>query len=54
VVNLDKPFLLDAPFDKWEWDDVQKYRREQVRNWIFEKGFLQWDKMSNLSKDLKN
>ena len=45
--------LLDAPFEKWEWDDVPKYRREQVRNWIFEKGFLEWDKMSNLPKDLK-
>ena len=46
--------LLDAPFDKWEWYDVPKYRKEQVRNWIFEKGFLQWDAMSNLPKDLKN
>ena len=45
--------LLDAPFDKWEWDDVPKYRREQIRHWIFEKGFLQWDKMSNIPKNLK-
>lgn len=54
MVNLNKPLLLDAPFDKWEWDDVPKYRKEQVRNWIFEKGLLQWDAMSNLPKDLKN
>ena len=46
--------LLDAPFDKWEWDNVQKYRKEQVRNWIFEKGVLDWDRMSNLPKNLKD
>ena len=54
MVNFRKPLLLDAPFEKWEWDDVPKYRREQVRNWIFEKGFLEWDKMSNLPKALKS
>ena len=46
--------LLDTPFEKWELDDVPKYRREQVRHWIFEKGFLQWDKMSNIPKNLKS
>ena len=45
--------LLDTPFEKWEWDEVPKYHREQVRHWIFEKGFLEWDKMSNLPKGLK-
>ncbi len=45
--------LLDTPFEKWEWDEVPKYRREQVRHWIFEKGFLQWDKMTNVPKNLK-
>ena len=54
MVNLRKPLLLDSPFEKWDWDDVPKYRREQVRNWIFEKGFLEWDKMSNLPKSLKS
>jgi len=54
VVNFSKPLLLDSPFEKWEWDDVPKYRREQVRNWIFEKGFLEWDKMSNLPKELRS
>jgi len=54
VVNFTKPLLIDTPFEKWEWGDVPKYRREQVRNWIFEKGILEWDKMSNLPKDLKN
>ena len=53
MVNFRKPLLLDTPFEKWEWGDVPKYRREQVRNWIFEKGFLEWDKMSNLPKTLK-
>ena len=32
----------------------QNIKKEQVRNWIFEKGLLQWDAMSNLPKDLKN
>lgn len=27
---------------------------EQVRNWIFEKGVLAWDQMSNLPKSLRN
>ena len=53
MVNFPKPLLLDTPFEKWELDDVPKYRREQVRHWIFEKGFLQWDKMSNIPKNLK-
>ena len=48
-----KPLLLDTPFEKWEWDNVPKYRKEQIRNWVFEKGFLDWDKMSNLPKGLK-
>ena len=48
-----KPLLLDTPFEKWEWDNVPKYRKEQIRNWVFEKGFLDWDKMSNLPKVLK-
>ena len=54
MVNFSKPLLLDSPLEKWEWDDVPKYRREQVRNWIFEKGFLEWDKMSNLPKELRS
>ena len=53
MVNFHKPLLLDSSFEKWEWDNVPNYRKEQVRNWIFEKGFLEWDKMSNLPKDLK-
>ena len=51
--SLHKPLLLDIPFDNWDWDEVPKYRREQVRKWVFEKGFLDWDKMSNLPKSLK-
>ena len=51
---LHKPLLLDIPFDQWNWDEVPKYRREQVRKWVFEKGFLEWDKMSNLPKSLKS
>ena len=53
MVNFPKPLLLDTPFEKWEWDNVPKYRKEQIRNWVFEKGFLDWDKMSNLPKGLK-
>jgi hypothetical protein len=54
VSSLHKPLLLDIPFDNWDWDEVPKYRREQVRKWVFEKGFLDWDKMSNLPKSLKD
>jgi 23S rRNA (adenine2503-C2)-methyltransferase len=54
VSSLHKPLLLDIPFDNWDWDEVPKYRREQVRKWVFEKGFLDWDKMSNLPKSLKS
>ena len=54
MVSSNKPLLLDTPFEKWDWDEVPRYRREQVRKWIFEKGFLDWDKMSNLPKSLKS
>ena len=54
MASLHKPLLLDIPFDQWNWDEVPKYRREQVRKWVFEKGFLEWDKMSNLPKSLKS
>jgi 23S rRNA (adenine2503-C2)-methyltransferase len=54
VASLHKPLLLDIPFNNWNWDEVPKYRREQVRKWVFEKGFLDWDKMSNLPKSLKS
>ncbi len=54
MASLHKPLLLDIPFDQWNWDEVPKYRREQVRKWVFEKGFLDWDKMSNLPKSLKS
>ncbi|MBL6827983.1 MAG: 23S rRNA (adenine(2503)-C(2))-methyltransferase RlmN, partial [Opitutales bacterium] len=54
MASLQKPLLLDIPFDQWNWDEVPKYRREQVRKWVFEKGFLDWDKMSNLPKSLKS
>ena len=54
MASLHKPLLLDIPFNNWNWDEVPKYRREQVRKWVFEKGFLDWDKMSNLPKSLKS
>ena len=54
VASLNKPLLLDIPFEQWAWDEVPKYRKEQVRKWVFEKGFLDWEKMSNLPKPLKS
>jgi len=54
VENSKKPLLLDHSFQQWEWEKVPKYRMEQVRNWIFEKGVLAWDQMSNLPKSLRN
>ena len=48
-----KPLLLDSPSEEWKMDGVPAYRVEQVRNWIFEKGVLNWDEMTNLPASLR-
>ena len=50
----DRSLLIDRPFEEWDWDGVPNFRREQVRNWIFEKGLLDWNEMSNLPQSLKD
>jgi hypothetical protein len=52
-MNGMKPLLLDNPSDEWKMDGVPAYRVEQVRNWIFEKGVLNWDEMTNLPASLR-
>ena len=48
-----RPLLLDSPSDEWRMDGVPPYRVEQVRNWIFEKGILDWEEMTNLPTSLR-
>ena len=52
-LKLNKPLLIDHSFEDWDWEEVPNFRMEQVRDWIFEKGQLDWGKMSNLPKSLK-
>ena len=47
------PLLLDSPSDEWKMDGVPAYRVEQVRNWVFEKGILDWEEMTNLLASLR-
>ena len=44
---------MDSPSDEWRMDGVPPYRVEQVRNWIFEKGILDWEEMTNLPTSLR-
>ena len=48
-----KALLLDQLFDNWDLGEIPKFRTEQVRNWVFEKGVLEWEKMSNLPQSLR-
>ena len=48
-----RPLLLDSPSDEWRMDGVPPYRVEQVRNWVFEKGILDWEEMTNLPTSLR-
>ena len=52
-MNNMRPLLLDLPPEEWKLDGVPGYRAEQVRNWIFEKGVLEWEGMSNLPAPLR-
>ena len=48
-----KPLILDTPSEEWKLEGVPSYRVEQIRNWIFEKGVLEWEKMTNLPESLR-
>ena len=45
--------LIDQTFEDWPLDGVPKYRREQLRHWVFEQGCFAWDEMTNLPKSLR-
>jgi len=49
-----KPLLLDSHWDDWELEGAPAYRVEQIRDWIFEKGILDWEEMSNLPRSLRD
>jgi 23S rRNA (adenine2503-C2)-methyltransferase len=52
-MNSLRPLLLDNPSEEWKMDGVPAYRVEQIRNWIFEKGVLDWECMTNLPASLR-
>lgn len=48
-----KRLLIDIPFDEWNFKGLPSYRNKQIREWIYEKGILDFEKMSNLSLGLR-
>lgn len=48
-----KPLLLDQPFENWKFESLPSYRLEQIREWVFEKGVLEFEGMSNLPLELR-
>jgi 23S rRNA (adenine2503-C2)-methyltransferase len=48
-----KPLLLDQPFENWKFESLPSYRLEQIREWVFEKGVLEFEGMSNLPLGLR-
>ncbi len=53
-----KPLLIDTPFEQWDLKGLPAYRNKQIREWVYEKGILNFEEMSNLPlglrKDLDN
>ncbi|MHB8421512.1 MAG: 23S rRNA (adenine(2503)-C(2))-methyltransferase RlmN [Leptospirales bacterium] len=52
-------FLLDVPLKDWQKSlsdggIVPQYRVRQLAHWVFRQGVLDWDRMQNLPKDLRN
>ena len=47
-MHASNPLLLDVPFTNWQLDGLPSYRVEQIREWIFEKGILAFEDMTNL------
>jgi 23S rRNA (adenine2503-C2)-methyltransferase len=52
-MSQNKPLLLDQPFENWHFEGLPSYRLEQIREWIFEKGTLDFENMSNLPLALR-
>jgi 23S rRNA (adenine2503-C2)-methyltransferase len=53
TMNLTKPLLIDSPPEKWNFEDLPSYRVPQIQQWIFEKGALHFEEMSNLPANLR-
>ena len=47
------PLLTDKPYEVWEIPNVPPYRTEQIRQWVYEKGVLNFNSMTNLPADLR-
>lgn len=47
------PLLIDKPICDWQFKNLPSYRVDQVREWIFEKGILSFNKMTNLPGKLR-
>jgi 23S rRNA (adenine2503-C2)-methyltransferase len=45
--------LLDLPPEKWEFPGTPAFRTKQIRQWIFEKGALDFQEMSNLPANMR-
>ena len=52
-MNVPKPLLIDLPFSEWKLEGLPSYRHTQVRDWIFAKGVLDFEDMSNLPFGLR-
>ena len=48
-----RPLLTDKSPEDWDFPDVPAYRAEQSRQWVYDKGVLDFDAMSNLPADLR-
>ena len=48
-----RPLLTDKSPEDWDFPDVPAYRAEQIRQWVYDKGVLDFDAMSNLPADLR-
>ena len=48
-----RPLLTDKSPEGWDFHDVPAYRAEQIRQWVYDKGVLDFDAMSNLPADLR-
>ena len=48
-----KPLLIDIPFEQWNLKGLPSYRNKQIREWVYEKGVLDFEKMSNLPSGLR-
>ena len=48
-----RPLLTDKSPEGWDFPDVPAYRAEQIRQWVYDKGVLDFDAMSNLPADLR-